>query len=96
MVAALLGGLLSLASTLAGRVLLSLGFGFVSYSGITASMSWLSNLIQSHLTALPSAILQIVGVLQIDVAIAILTSAVSARLVLRGMQNGVIKRLIAS
>ena len=42
-IAALLGGLIQAAGTLVGRVLLSLGFGYVSYTALDSSLSWIKS-----------------------------------------------------
>lgn len=92
--AAFLGGLISAASSIVGRVLLALGVGFVAYSGITATLDWLQAQVVANLQGLPGRVVQLLGVLQVDVSVSILFSAVAARLVLQGLTSGVLKRMV--
>lgn len=92
--AALLGGLVDIAGTLVGRVLVSLGVGYASYTGIDASLDWMRDQVASSFTGLPSQALAVASLLQIGPAISILFSALAARLVLAGMTGGTIKKLV--
>ena len=56
-VAALLGGLINIAATLAGRVLISLGFGVISYTGLSVTLTWLKDQAVSALTGLGAEVL---------------------------------------
>ena len=93
--ASLLGGLISIAGTLAGRALIAVGFGFVSYTGITTALTAFKNDVISHLGALSASTVNVLGMLKVDVAISILFSALAARLVLQGLTSGALKRLVA-
>ena len=92
----LLGGLIEIAGTLAGRVLIALGFGFVSFTGIQTAIGYAENLIWSNMSGLPAAVLQLVGYMRIDDAISLVISAVAARLLLNGLTGGKLKRLVAT
>lgn len=92
--ASLLGGLIQIAATLAGRVVLALGFSVVVYTGLSASLDWIKAQTMSALTGLGGDALVIVGQLQIDTAVSILFSAIAARLLLRGLTNGSVARWI--
>lgn len=94
LIAALLGALISGAGTLVGRVLLSLGIAYVSYSGIDTLVSFAKTNALQNLTQLPILAFQIVGVLQVGTCINILTSAFIARLVIRGLTSGALTRLV--
>lgn len=92
--AALLGGLVSAAGSIAGRVLISLGIGYVTYEGLSTAMDYMKNLVWSNLGSLASDILQLVSVLEVDTAINIMFSAVAARLVIRGLTGGAITKMV--
>lgn len=92
--ASLLGGLIQIAATLAGRVVLALGFSVVVYSGISTTLEFIKVYVVNHLSALSGSTLDVVSTLQIDTAVSILSSAVAARLLLRGLTNGSLARWV--
>lgn len=94
-ISALLGGLISAAGTIAGRVMLSLGFGLVTYTGVTTLFDFATGHIWSSLASLPSGLQGVLGVLQVDTSISIITSAVLVRLTLNGLSSGVFKKWVA-
>ena len=53
--AALLGGLVQLAASLVGRVLIALAVGYVSYEGIDSGLTSVTSSIWSHFTSLDSS-----------------------------------------
>lgn len=93
-VAALLGGLVQIAGSLVGRVLLSLGLGFVTYSGVSASLDYFRGLFVQYSQGSGATVAGLLGVLQVDVALGILIAAVTARLVLDGLNSGTVKKLV--
>jgi hypothetical protein len=94
-VAALLGGLINIAATLAGRVLLSLGFAAVTYTGLSASLTWLRTEALTNLQLLPPEVIAMLGYMKIGVAMSIIASALSARMLLDGLSaGGAISKLV--
>lgn len=93
-VLSLLGGVLSIVGSLVGRVLLSLGVGFVAFNGVQSLMSSMKAQVISQFSGLPSTIVGILAVTKVDVAISIVFSAIAARLVINGLQSDVIKKLV--
>lgn len=87
-VAALLGGLVQLAGTLAGRVLISLGFAAVTYTGISASLGFLKTQALASLTGLPSQIVGLMAYMKVGEAISIVVSALLVRATLAGLSAG--------
>lgn len=94
LVASILGGLIQAAGTLVGRVLVSLGIGYVAFSGVDASITWARDFALAQFAWLPSTAVGIAGTLNVGVCISILSSAVAARLVLMGLQSGTLKRMV--
>lgn len=92
--AALLGALVSAVGTLVGRVLVSLGLGYVAYQGIDTSITWARDFAISKFAALNGNALAIASTLQLGTVISILSSALLARMVLQGLTGGTIKRLV--
>ncbi len=94
LIQALLGALIQGAGTLVGRVLISLGFGYVAYQGMDNSLDWLRSQVISSVGGLPSQAMAVLGALKVGSALSVVLSAYSARLVLRGLTGGVIKKLV--
>jgi len=93
-IAALVGGLVQAAGTLVGKVLISLGMGYVTYTGLDAGLTWVTAQIASGFGALGSATVQTLSAARVGVAVNIVLSAVAARLLLNGLTNGAVKRLM--
>lgn len=94
-ISVLLSGLLQIASSLAGRVLLALGFGFVEYTGI----STLVDSIKSQATGLissvgASSLAEWAGFFRIDQHISIIISAVGVKMLLTSLGGEKIRRLV--
>ena len=61
--AALLGGLVQAASSIVGRVLIALGIGYVSYTGINALLTLIKSQVVSYLVGSPGTVVAIMGLL---------------------------------
>lgn len=93
-VAALIGGLVSAAGSLIGRILIAMGVGIVAYSGIDVAITALKNDVISNILGQDAHIVQLLGALRIDQSVNILFSAYAARMVLKGLTGGTIKRMV--
>lgn len=74
-VAAILGGFATVAASLVGRVLLALGIGYLSFSGISSLGDWIHGQIQTAFTGLPGDISAFLGFLWVDKAVTMVFSA---------------------
>lgn len=83
LVAAILGGLLQIAASLVGRVLLALGISFVTYTGFDVGITWLLNEIKSNFSGLPAEVISFLAWLWVDKAIGLIFSAFAAALVIK-------------
>lgn len=92
--AGILGGLVTVAGSLVGRVLIALSIGYVAYSGVQALLDTIKAQVISMLSGAPANIVIIMSLLKVDVATSILFSALAARLVLKGLTSDVIKRMV--
>lgn len=90
----LLGGLLSIAVSMVGRVLVALGISYVSYSGISVLLDYVKSQVISNLTAMPIEFVQVMSLVKLDVCISIFFSAIAARLVLMGLSSGVVTKMV--
>ncbi len=84
----LAGMLISLVSSLIGRVLLALGIGAVSYIGISAVISQLSGIAFANLGAVGGPAGQLLGLLNLSPAMSMLFSAGVIKMTLQGLSAG--------
>lgn len=75
------------------RVLLALGLSYVTITGFTDLKTQFMTEIQNNYGALPAAVIDIISLAGADVAITILFSCVTVRLIMNGLVNGVIGTL---
>ncbi|HEY9024435.1 MAG TPA: DUF2523 domain-containing protein [Burkholderiaceae bacterium] len=90
-VAALWGALIQIVGTLVGRALISAGIGVIAYKGIDMSIAFAKTQFFNAANGLPSVSIQVLGLMQIDTAVAMLFSALVMRLTFKGMSSGVMK-----
>lgn len=93
-IAALLGGLIQAAGTLVGKVLISLGIGYVVYTGLDAGLSWVTAQIASSAGQLGSQTLAVASGARVGIALNIVLSAISARLFLNGVTSGTLRKFV--
>ena len=93
-IAALIGGLVSAAGSLVGRILISLGVSYVSYKGLDVFFSGIQTAIQSNISGLPSGVVGLMGILKIGTSINIIFSAIVVRLTLGGLTSGAVKKMV--
>jgi hypothetical protein len=87
-IAALLGGLVSAAGSIVGRVLIALGIGYVTYTGVNAGLGGIWSFVQTSFGSAPATVMGVLTLLKVDVDISILSSAIAAKLVLGGLSSG--------
>lgn len=92
--ASLLGGLIQIAGTLAGRVLIGLGIGVVTYTGLSTSLDWLKAQALSSMAGLPADLLGLMSYLKVGVCINVITSAIAARAVIQGLTGDTLKKWV--
>jgi hypothetical protein len=82
-ISALIGGFMTVAGSLVGRVLLALGMGYVSYTGFNASAGWLLDQIKANMGSMGADTVSFLAWLWVDKAIGLIFSAYSAALVVK-------------
>lgn len=90
----LLGGLINIMGTLVGRVLISLGLSYTTYSGIDTLLENIHSQFLAQMSTLSGPSLQIIGVLQIGTSVNILVSAISTKLLLSGITSGAFTKFV--
>ena len=93
-IAALIGGLVSAAGSMVGRVLIALGVGYVSYKGMDILFSSIKSLMLSNLSGLPAGVIGLFGILKIGTDVNILFSAITIRFTLNGLTGGALKKMV--
>ena len=94
LVASLLGGLIQASGTLVGRVLLSMGIGYMAFTGIGAMMDAIQTTVLGSISGQGAVVASLAGVLQIGTCINIMMSAITIKLSLAGLTSGTITRMI--
>lgn len=69
------------------KVFISFGVGFVTYTGLSAAMDTAFDLISTQLNAAPVELVQMLGLMKVDVYISMIFSAYTAKLVIGGMTS---------
>lgn len=87
------GILLTITTSLVGRVLLALGLGLVTYNALDPLLEQFQANYFSQFTGVPADILGFVGLLKVGEAAQIVFAALATRLFLAGV-NGAIKRWV--
>jgi predicted naringenin-chalcone synthase len=72
---ALLGGLLTVAGSMTGRVLIALGMSYFTYSGFNLGADWLLLQVKSSMGAMPADVLSFLGWLWVDKGLSMIFSA---------------------
>lgn len=93
-IAMLLGGLLNIAGSLVGRVLIALGLSVATFSGLSATLSWAKTNVLTSFTSLPPEVVGMLSALGVGEFLSILLSAVAARLLLQGLTDGSMKKWV--
>jgi len=94
LIAALWGALVPMLGTLVGRVLVSIGIGYVTFTGISTSLDWAKAQFLSGLSGAPAAALGLASTMKVGVCVSMLLSAVAARLLLAGLTSGALTKMI--
>lgn len=89
--AALLGGLINIAGTIAGQVLIALGIGVVTYTGMDASMEFLKNGFVTAATGLPAEVVGMLSLMKVGSCVSMVLSAITIKMTLAGLTSGTMK-----
>ena len=90
----LIGGLVQAAGPIVAQVLLSMGIGFVAYSGIDLMLETMKTQVFGSFNAGGAVFLQFVGVFQLGTAVNIIASAYTARMTIAGITGGSITKMV--
>ena len=91
---ALGGMLLNLVGSIAGRALLALGLGFVTYKGLDVGINWLLQEIKGNMAGLPVDVVNFLAFLWVDKAISMIFSAYTPASAIRMAGSGTLTKLV--
>ncbi|PND36698.1 hypothetical protein C1O66_03575 [Paucibacter aquatile] len=94
LIGSIIGGITAAVGTLVGRVLVSLGVGFVAYQGVNLTAEWIRDQASQKFAALPGDVYTVIQLLQVPAVINVYFSAWMASLVVSGLQSGTIVKSI--
>ena len=95
-VSVLLSGLLQIAASLAGRLMLALGFGFVEFAGISALISSARDYANSAFDALAGSMLfEWAGFFKLDVHLSIILSAIGVKVALNALGGDRVRKIVS-
>lgn len=94
LILALIGALVRAVGPLVAQVMLSLGFSFISYTGIDFAITEAKARALASLSGNGALFLQMVGVFQIGTAINMIASAFIARTILMGITGGKLTKMV--
>lgn len=86
--------LLQLVGSMAGRALVALGIGVVTYTGMNTTIGWLKSQAVTAFLGLGPEVVGILGMLKVGQCINIIFSAMLARALINGVQGDSFKRWI--
>jgi hypothetical protein len=85
--AALLGALSQAAGSLVGRVLVSLGIGYATFTGINTLVAYVQTNALAQINSLPADAIILAGRMRVGVALSMVFSAILMRLALNGLSS---------
>lgn len=93
LIPAIAGGLISIAGSMVARVVVALGLGLVSYTGINAGLDYFKSTFAGAMSG-SATLAGICGTLKLDVVLSIFVAAGLARLAIAGATSGTMKKLV--
>lgn len=81
----------AVATNIVARILLALGISYVSYTGLSALLSYVLSFVSDSMSSVPYATLCIMGRMDIDLAINLIFAAFTARIAISSLRKMVAK-----
>lgn len=91
---ALLGGLINIAGSLVGKVLLALGISVLTYTGLSSSIDFLKNGFVSSVSGLPFEVVGMLSLMKVGSCVSMVLSAITVKLMLDGLQSDTLKKWV--
>lgn len=84
--------LIQIAGSFAVQMLVGLGIGVATYTGVDLTLGWLKSQALSSISALDPTVVALLAYMKVGVAINIVFSALVMRMSLAGMKSGTLKK----
>lgn len=85
------GAFLNIIGNLVGRVLVALGMGVVTYTGLSVTINWLKAGAVSAFIQLPAQVVGMLSLMKVGSCVSMVISAILIKLTLNGMSSDAIK-----
>ncbi len=92
--ASLLGGLINIAGSLVGRVMIALGISVITYTGLSVSLDFLKAEAVASFGGLPAQAIALLSFMKVGSCISIIFSAMLARVVQQGLTGDTLKKWV--
>lgn len=92
--AAVVGFLAQAATALVGRVLIALGIGFVTFTGVNVLLNQLRDLFLSYVSGLPAWAVSILALCKIGACFSMILSTVAIKATISGVTGGSIRKMV--
>lgn len=92
-VAAIVTAVMTAIGTLIGRILIGLLISYVTYTGIDVALSYFHDNFIANMSGIPGDLAGLLGLLKIGTQFNIVSSAITARMILSGLKDGQIKKM---
>lgn len=93
-IASLLGGLIEITATLAGRVMVALGIAAVTYTGMTSSLDWLQAQAVASFAGVGADVIGMLSHMKVGQFISLMSSSMVARSLINGVQGDTVKKWV--
>lgn len=94
LIASIAGALLQIASSLAGRVFLALGFSYLTFTGLDAGLSTIEQLVMSKMGGVSGDAVAFFAWMNLDKALSMIFSAMTSAVALKGITGGKLTKII--
>lgn len=93
-IGALIGAIITALGTLVGKVLISLGIGYLVFTGVDASIGWARDYTLLRISEQGGNLLAAAGTAKVGVCVSMLASALVTRLTINGLTSGTMRRMV--
>lgn len=90
----LLGGLINIAGSLAGKVLIGLGISVITYTGVSATIGWLKTGAISAFQGLPSDVIGMLSLMHVGSCVSMVCSAVVVKFTFAGLASDALRKWV--
>lgn len=90
----LIGALLEVLASAAGRILLALGLSFITFKGVNVAINFLEDAIRNNMSAMPGQVVSFLAWCWVDKAISMMFSTYSVCMTFKMAGSTVLRKLV--